>query len=294
MADFSRQGTKMPGFKNYGEVAEAINEGAVHMAHFRKVPSQASAANSWVDLSMASGQPVPNFYAGAPLAATTLNGFKGIFHGDAKAPKKKFLFDITAATPTAALRGHYRLLDYVTFYPSIDGDAAGDFQDMDNAVSLPRYADGVGLRAMAVATSPMTGGGSFTYTYLNQDGVMRVSRVIPFNTVATPIATIATGDTSVASSGGVFLPLNDGDTGIQSIVSTTIITPAGGLVALVLVRPLVAFALHEINIGFEEQFFSEMPKRVVVEDGAYLGLVVCCNGSVAAGTLAGGVNFIWR
>lgn len=294
MAEFFRRGTNMPGFKNYGELAEAINEGAVHMGHFRKVPSQASAANSWVDLSMASGQPVPNFYAGAPLTATELNGFKGIFHGDVKAPKKKFLFDITAATPTAAMLGHYRLMDYVVFYPSIDGDAAGDFQDMDNAVSLPRYTDGVGLRAMAVATSPMTGGGRFNYSYLNQNGELKVSRDIPFNTVATPIATIATGDPLVAGAGGLFLPLNAGDTGIQAIVSTTIVTPAGGLIALVLVRPLVSFALREINIGFEEEFFSDMPKRVVVEDGAYLGLVVCCNGSVAAGTLAGGANFIWR
>lgn len=284
----------MPGFRNYGELASAIDAGAVHMAHVRKIPSQASAANSWVDLSMSSGQPVPNFYAGAPLTATVLNGFKGIFHGDAKAPAKKFLFDITATTPTPALLGTYYLLDYVAFYPSIDGDAADDPQDMDNTTPLPRYVDGVGLRAMVVATSPMTGGGSFVYSYLNQNGVLKTSRNIPFNTVPTPIATVATGDASVVSSGGLLLPLNDGDTGIRAIVSTTIIAAAGGLISMVLVRPLAAFALREVGVGFEEEFFTQMPKRAVVEDNAYLGLVVCCSGSVAAGTLVAGATFIWR
>lgn len=283
----------MPGFRNYGEVAAAIDAGRVHTAHFRKIPSQASTANAWVDLSMASGQPVPNFYAGAPLAATPLVGFKGIFHGDAKAPAKKFVFDVLAGTPTAAMLGHYRLMDYLTFYAAIDGDAAGDVQDMDNTIPLPRYESGVGVRAMMVATSPMTGGGSFTYSYTNQDGVLRVSPTIPFNTVATPIASVPTGNPAIASMGGLFLPMVDGDTGTRSIVSTTIISPAGGLIAIALVRPLLSFALREINAPFEEEFFTEMPKRAVVEDGAYLGLAVCCAGSVAAGTLAGAINFIW-
>lgn len=81
------------------------------------------------------------------------------------------------ATPTAGLVGAYKLLDYVAYYPFVDGDSTNK-QAMDNAVTLPRYTNGDGVLAMMVATAPTTGAGVFTYSYVDSDGNPQTSPTI--------------------------------------------------------------------------------------------------------------------
>ena len=283
----------MGGFSRVGAAASAYDDGRSVFASIRKVPSQASTAGWWVDLSMAAGNPPPNYYASSPLEAKLLDPYDGIYHGPSQGSSSLHLHKLGLVTPTAALVGRYTLLDYLIYYPFVDADST-DVQTLDNGTAaLDRYTDGAGVRVMAVAVTPSTGGGSFSFTYVNQDGIERTSPVQACSTTAANIATIVTSQQAVANApGGPFLAIAAGDTGVRSISSVTFTVPNGGLVALVLVRPIVDLAIREINTMAEVHTIQcrPMPR---VEHAAFLGLVCNCAGSVAAGTLAGYADFIW-
>jgi hypothetical protein len=281
------------GFRSYGALGEAARAGQIHTAHFRKVPSQASVAGQWVDLSMAAGNPQPNYYPTAPLEAAVLSGMRGILHGDDKAPASMHVLDMVLCSPTAGFVGTYQLLDYLLYYPFVDLDDTAP-QVMINDVPLPRYVDGEGVRAMLVTTAPTLGGGSFTYDYINQDGAAKTSPAITCNTTADSIATICTSQQATAAGGALFLPMATGDTGIREISGVTMLAPNGGLAALVLVRPLCSARISEVSVPSERVYLTEQPNAPRVEDGAYLGLVVNCAATVAAGTLAGRITFVWN
>ena len=120
---------------NVADYAAALTGGGTVTGHFRKVPSQATVAGWWADLSMASGSPVPNFYAAEPLVFATLSAYKGIYHGPAASPDTKVLTHLELVSPTAGMVGQYKLLDYIGFYPFVDMDSDAA-QVMDNAVTL--------------------------------------------------------------------------------------------------------------------------------------------------------------
>ena len=128
--------------KQVSDIIAGIQEGKQQISSFRKVSSQASTAGTWVDLSMASGNPSPNFYSGVSLTATTLDGNKGIYHGS-DTELTKVLTDLQVITVSAgAVPITLQLCDYLLFYPQIDMDSV-DEQFMDNSTTLPRYSDGV-------------------------------------------------------------------------------------------------------------------------------------------------------
>lgn len=279
-------------FRGCFDVAQAEIEGRALTTHFRKVPSQASAAGQWVDLSMASGNPLPNYYASEPLVGATLDGFRGIFHGDDRSPSQTMLKDLVLCSPTAGLVGAYKLLDFLLYYPFVDLDTT-DAQALSTPVALPRYADGVGVRAMMVAVTPTVGGGSFTYEYVSDTGASRVSPVISCNTTADSIATVCTSQQGTVAGGRVFLPLAEGDRGIREITAVNMIVPNGGLAAFVLARPLAGASIREVSVPDERAYVTETQAPPVIIDGAYLNLVVNCAATVAAGQLAGRATFVW-
>ena len=278
--------------RTYGDLAAAEQRGQVHVAHLRKVPSQASTAGQWVDLSMASGNPVPNYYASDPLVGASLASDRGLFFGDDVAPATRYLKEMVLCTPTAGLVGAYKLLDYLLYYPFVDLDTT-DQQVLETPTPLARYADGDGVRLMLVAQVPQLGGGSLSYEYVNQDGVTRTSPVFSCNTTADSIATVVTSQQGAAAGGQPFAPLADGDTGIRRITAINPLALNGGLVAAVLVRPLADLGIREINVPDERVLVTERPRMPIVLDGAYLNLIVNCAATVAAGQVAGRATFVW-
>jgi hypothetical protein len=284
----------MPGFKNIRAYVDANLSGGYHITGYRKVPSQATAAGNWCDLSMASGNPVPNYYASSPLTAATLDFEKGIWHGTACAPAQKHLRNFVCMTPTAnAIPSYWMLLDYLLYYPFIDMDAVGEQQDMINTVTLPRYATGAGVRMMAVNVAPTVGGGQFFVTYTNQAGV--AGRVTPtqFCSTSTNIASL-TAATQVNFGFQPFIPLQDGDSGVRSVESVTFTVANGGLMALVLVHPIRNITLRDINAPTEKESVREIPDTPRVYDGAYLNMIgMTPVGTIAGGLIAGYAEFVW-
>ena len=282
----------MAGFANIGEYIDAHINGQTSFCSFRKVPANATVANWWVDLSMAAGNPQPNYYAAAPTEAAVLTGTKGIFHGYNQSPKHKYLSHMCLQTPTAGLVGQYMLLDYLLYYAFIDGDSSG-VQTMDNTTVLPRYTDGAGVQAMYVCVAVTVGGGSFTFDYINQDGNSRTSDVHFYTPTSTGINSILTSQPAGVAGFGPFLRLNAGDTGIRSITSITNLVVNGGLGTIVLVQPIADMAIREINTPAEFSFVDQRGPSARIYDGAYLNLIMNCAASVSAGTLTGFGQFVW-
>lgn len=282
----------MPGFANIAALAGADAAGRTSFCSFRKVPGQVSVAGNWFDLSMAAGNPLPNYYATEPLVAAILNSDRGIYHGAAKSPASKHLTHIGVMTPTAAIVGRLTLLDYLLYYPFIDGDSS-DIQTLDNSVQLPRYTDGEGVQIMAVTSAPTTGGGTMTVSYTDSDGNAQTSPIIDINTTAANIATIATSEQFQAAGGMPFVRLASGSRGVRSIQDVTMIAPSGGLLALVLVKPIASTVTREINTMHETEFVRLTPGAPRIYDGAYLNFILNPSGSAATGILTGYCKFAW-
>lgn len=125
-------------FKKVADIANAELEGKYQLSSFRKVSSQATTAGVWCDLSMASGNPSPNFYSGVELTATTLDGNRGIHHGQ-NGIGQKVLKDLSIQTTSGgAVPITMVMCDYLMYYPQVDMDSV-DPQVMDNTITLPRY-----------------------------------------------------------------------------------------------------------------------------------------------------------
>jgi hypothetical protein len=285
----------MPGFATWrarGD-AQAFN-GAEQYSTFRKLPSQATVANTWVDLSINSGtgNPVPNYYASTPLTSATLTFNEGLYHGGAVSPDKKYVARMMASVQTGApLPMTLTLCDYLLYYPFIDMDST-DTQTMVNSVALPRYTTGAGVQLMMVAHTTYVGSQFFTITYVNQAGVAgRVTPTQRINTAGNAYSMVTGGAT--AFSQGPFISLQAGDTGIQSITDITFQAGGGGLCALVLVKPLATFAVRGIDASTERDFFMETIEMPQIFDGAYLNFIACPNGSLASVPIFGDATFVW-
>ncbi len=283
----------MAGFGHIRCWVDAQLDGQRTSGTIRKVPSQATTAGWWADVSMAAGIPQPNYYASDPLTAAVLSGYRGIYHGGAVSPYHKYLSEIALVSPTAGFIGQFSLLDYLLYYPFLDLDEMAP-QDLDNTVTLPRYEDGAGVQAMLVAVAPTLGTGSFTFTYINQDGTERVSPTCYFTNAAANIATLLTSNPGVVNRGfGPFLPLPAGDTGIRRVTQFTVLVANGGLASLVLVKPLAAVALREVNRPAEITYWHMGFNAPRIVDGAYLNFIVNAPATIAAGFLVGRANFVW-
>lgn len=296
----------MAGFANIREFVESDEAGRTWITQFRKaVTSTATITSSYIDYTYFAGSPLANFYASTPLEAAYVDQTRGI-RIPSVSPANQYLKNITVmsaaatVTSTTADRQELSLCDYLLYYPFIDTDST-DQQDLIQTVSIPRYESGY---VMAIAQSASSTIGQFTYTYTNQDGV--AGRVSP--NIFTQI--VAGGGQSLLAniSGGGFnpyLPMQAGDSGVKSIESVTFTAVGGGLMALVIVKPLRTFMLSGASrrttssnlesYGTAVSIDSLVHEKLIeIKDGAVLGLI--CKGhagSLNSSVLVGYLETIW-
>lgn len=275
------------GFRNVGAFAAADFKGQCWQTQFRKlVASSATVTSGLIDYLYFSGSPTANFYASAPYVSAVVEANKGIYVPSV-APATQHLKGLTTmsnaanATTTTSQRQRLILADYLLYYPFIDTDAVGEEQLMENTVALPRYEAG---QVVAVSQSAASAVGQFTINYTNQDGVSgRVSQ----NTFT--ISSLSGGG-QVASSGASgngyhpYIALQSGDTGVKSIESVTFTAPGGGLMALVIVKPLFTHIISQEcrrttsgnleSYGSADRYDALIHKAgaVQIKDGAVLGI----------------------
>lgn len=282
------------GFRNLGQfIQNCYEEGRVNEFAFRKVPAIASAAGIWGDLSMAPGNPRPNYYVGTELSATTLNGSYGLYHGGNVSPSTCHLHKILIGSVSAGLApAQFILCDYLLFYPLVDMDST-DEQFLDNTVTLPRYTDGVGVQAFLVATNPFIGAAQFYINYTDTDNVSKQSPLHTTNNSTFIGAFQNCANPTQAGGNGAFIKLEQGSRGIKRIDSVTFLSPNGGLGALVLVKPLATVNLNEITAFAEYDFLLMKPSLPRIYDGAYLNFICASGASYASAPVTGIITTVW-
>lgn len=294
----------MAGFASVAEYAATDALGRVWFTQFRKtVASAATTTNAWIDYSYFAGSPAANFYASSPVVSAVVEASRGIYVPTVTPYTQHLqrLMVMTANTATAVnARQRLILCDYLMYYPFIDTDAVGEQQDMENTITLPRYTSG---RVIAVAQSAASTIGTFTFSYTNQDGTAgRTSPAMSTFAVA--------GGGQVVSADGVgasfnpYCALAAGDSGVRSIESVTFSAAGGGLMALVIVKPLLnAYVTQEcrttsgVAFGAADEFMSIIHAAGApqIKDGAVLNLFAeGTAGSLASSQLVGTLETCWN
>lgn len=292
------------GFINIAEYANADAVGQCWLTQFRKVASSATTVtSSYVDYTYYSGSPLANFYASTPLEAAYVDSTRGIYLPATDQCLKNItvMTTSTSATSTANQRQKLMLCDYLLYYPFVDTDST-DPQNMIQSVSIPRYESGY---VMAISQSASSTIGQFTFSYTNQDGVS--GRVSP-NIFTQIVAGGGQSASSYISGNGFnpFLPLQAGDSGVKSIESVTFTAVGGGLMALVIVKPIQTLIVNSecrrTTTGNLESYGAAVSvdsvihraAAPVIKNGAVLGfLAKGMGGSLGSSTLVGYIETLW-
>lgn len=299
----------MAGFRNLRAWAGAEDLGQFHITSFRKaVSSAATTTSAWIDYSYFPGSPVANFYASSPLEAAELETSRGIYVPTV-APATQWLRNLklmsgaSSATSTTNGRQQIVLADILLYYPFIDTDAVGEQQDMVNTATIPRYTSG---RVIAVGQSASSTLGRFTFSYTNQDGVAGRTSQNHFTFVVAGGGQVVASSVQSAASYHPYLALQAGDSGVKSIESVTFTAGGGGLMALVIVQPLLeCFVTQESRrttsgnletYGACNEFASVIHHRPrQIKDGAVINLFAAGHaGSLASSILAGVLETTWN
>lgn len=293
----------MSGLTTAGQIADLDESGKCWVTQFRKaLTSAATTVNAWVDWSYAAGAPAANFYASTPLEAAELEQSRGIYLPTVS-PATQHLKTLTLMcgnTTTSNGRQQMILLDYLMYYPFVDTDAIGEEQIMTNSITLPRYENGM---VMAVAQSTSSAVGQYTFSYTNHDGT---SGRISSNNYA-PVVTAGGQMLSASGTGASYVPfcrLQNGDRGVKSIESVTFSAAGGGLMALVIVKPIfmcytTQSALTNASgaFGSADEFSSliHYAGAPEIKDGAVLNFVSAANAlSLASLILTGTIETVWN
>lgn len=284
-------------------VAQALAEtGASHTAWMHKTSAPTpGAAGQWGDLSMGAGTPKFNAYVGAQLEFTPLvnTNNAALYLPDVGATASSSTTKVITQVGIQTTQGTQNtpntwcLADYLGFYPLIDGDSV-DPQDMTNGSAIPRYADGAGVRAFLVCTSPMTQNGTITVTYTNSAGTSGRSVTAGVATSSTLGPVINYASTTVAANTATpFLPLANNDAGVRSVQSVTMGTTTGGFFALVLCKPLAWITTREASTWTECDTLIQGGRLPRIYDGAFLQFLFNTSGTGNPATVRGCVTTAW-
>ncbi len=246
----------------------------------------------------------------SPLEAAHVESIRGI-HVPNVSPSKQFVKSLTvmsaasSATATSNQNQRMMLCDYLLYYPFVDTDAVGEQQDMVQTVSLPRYTDGKGVMMMAVAQSAASTVGTFTVSYTNQDGVAGRTSAVTYTKAVAGGGALVSSTTNVVAGSQPFIQLQAGDSGVRSVESVTFSAAGGGLMAIVLVKPLMHIhctqECRRTTTGNLESYGAASQQESLIHrqpveliDGRVLGIVSLGNaGSLASSILTGVLETHW-
>lgn len=283
------------------DVSDAYDAGRVHLQRFLK-NAGTTGDGHWQDWSYASGQPAYDARIGDALTFTPFNAsrndalfFPAISQNYTR-HLSQFQLYVTAGG-VGQLSVECELYDLLGVYPLIDGDNT-DPQPMENTESLPRYSDGVGVRAILVNhIAPAVAAGSpAVIGYLDSDDVLRTVTVYTtlFGVGKAAFSIEVTG----VSTGALYLPLDGA--GVKSITDIQFTTAPGGLWCIYLVKPIQRVNWRGGLAAVTQTIFTE--KNICAQDSyalpriydnACLGFFYMPNGSARTVAMFGTATFIW-
>ncbi len=284
------------------QLVAAISAGQTTRYDWNKITGGAAyTAGRWYDTSMLGALPVANAWAGTALnwrscneAAGNGTQIFGIPHGGDVSPNKKHLLNMNAwSTAATGVPGTLMLVDLQGYWPGISNNTTAA-QALLGTPSL-RYAGGAGCRLYWVQT---TGAGAtaqnMAISYTDQGGAAGAALPVAVSMTASAIAGHISHAGVAANNYGPFLPLANGDTGVQNVASVTFSAANTGVGALCLARPLAQITLSVSGLMTEKDLLNQIPSLPEVKDGACLVWLWGAGAATAAGsTFAGGVEFVY-
>lgn len=280
-------------FTSMDDIVSEITSGKFNRADINKITGAgAYTAGRFYDMSLLSGFPVANAYAGTALAWRTCdeatgNGTQifGIPHGGNVSPDTKHVMNVSGLSSVAtAVPSVLMLVDMQGYYPGINMNTLSA-QTLTGSPTL-RYSGGAGVRAFLVSTvASGATAHNFSMSYTNQAGTS--GRSLPVTVACTASAIVGHINHSGTASNnyGPFLPLASGDTGIQSVQSVTLSAASGaGTAALVLAKPLLTIPLTVAAVASERDLLNQLPSLPRVYDGACLTWVYFAGAATVANT----------
>lgn len=255
---------------------------------FNKLTGVVATAGRAYDLSLASGTPIQQLYAGTNLTfvPTSDTDGKGIWHGGNVAPDTKHLVNVgLMSTVATAVPSFVEVVDVLGYYP-LTTNTITTAQTLVNTLSIPRYTDGAGVRAFIVAVGTMGAGTpNISMTYTNQAGVAGKTMPVTVSAVTTAVQSHIVHSDPSAGKYFPYLPLAAGDTGIRSVQSIQLsATMTSGSMALVLCKPLATIPLTTAGVMAERNLMTQLPSLPRVYDGANLNLLFVTAAATATAT----------
>lgn len=295
--EFSGEGTNVAGIQNGGAVASAtkhiVNAGAMMVAAAGApwmamlVDLQGYYKLTGTDVTGTSGRTLINSNT---FTASSSSGLLLTFTNDF-ASGTKVRFTTTTTLPTGlALATDYWLVRVsattarvATSYANYVAGTVIAYTDAGTGthtltIQMPRYAKGLGCQAAFVSVTAPTGGGPnlTASSYTNPTPTAgRAFQGSPTNgAAADAYATRILHSGNAAGRYGPFLPLQAGDTGVASVESFTFsggsAYTGSGVLALCIMRPLLALPLPVTGMWSERDLVNQLPSLPQVQDGACL------------------------
>jgi hypothetical protein len=260
------------GFNSQSEIfTQLVDVGDFHIANVFKpaLTNGGGTLGPWYDTSVASGTPKYNAYPSAPLLATQLvgSGNSSIYPGTHSSDTKNLL---TWAGRSLLGPATMILCDYLMYYALIDIEDTGS-QDMDNAVSLPRYTDGKEVRAMIVSTTVNSLSVTGSMEYIDSSDVQRTCVFGIYDANAAGYV-INTGASTVTIEG--YSPFLSTPNGIKRVISVTLNAAGSGFCTLVLVKPITTLSCPEATTWTEISFIADKFTLPKILPGAFLQILM--------------------
>jgi hypothetical protein len=229
--------------------------------------------------------------------ANAVGSDHAVYHGGNVSSDTKHLvnagFWVNAAVHAPCV---IQIVDMLGVYPRIMTNSSS-VQTLNNDATLPRYANGKGVRAYySLGATTGANANNFTFTYTNQsDASGRAPGATIANTASAIIAHMHHSGVA-ANNFGPFLPMAAGDQGIKSVQSVQLsaATASAGEMSLFLCRPIATIPVTTAFVAAERDFMNQLPSLPRIYDGACLGFLVFAGGVIVAGNgLQGYLDFAW-
>ena len=223
----------------------------------------------------------------------------GIFHGGNVSADNKHIINASAYTAAATVAPCVLMLvDMLAVIP-ITTTTLTTAQTILGTQTLPRYADGKGVRAY-LAPSVVMGAGTPT-VQLNYTNTASVAARLTPTTPSLPIINTAAPVGSIAHAGtgagkfGPFIPLASGDQGILSVQTVQFsATMTSGVMNLVLCKPLMTLPITTLGVASERDLVNQLPSMPQIYDGAVLNWLMYAGAATPVNSaLYGHLDFAW-
>jgi len=279
-------------FSSLDDLYSEITSGKFQRADINKITGgTAYTAGRWYDMSNLNGTPVSNAFAGTALNWVSCNESAGngtqifgISHGGNVSPDTKHVLNVSALSAVAtAVPGQLMLVDLQGYWPGISNNTTSS-QTLVGTPTL-RYTNGAGCRLFAVQTAVAGATAqNIALSYTDQAG--NTGNTLPVTTAMTASAIVGHISHSgvAANNYGPFLPLANGDTGVQNVASVTMSAANTGTFALCLARPLLTIPITTAGVAAERDLVNQLPSLPRVMDGACLVWLYFAGAATAAST----------